>query len=249
MFARFEERFESFMEGLGNHARELAAGFAILLVLGAIAAWLYERSADRRAEGFAALARIEREFASKLPDSSLTAIPEAAEPGVADAAQQARVAALAAVEALLAKERGSAVAGLAQLRAASLEVDLGRLEAADARLAALAEDTSGTLRGSALRLRGYVLEELGRPQEAGQAYNAAAQTTGFASRAEAYLSAGEVFERIGDLESAQKAFTDATAVLPELEQSPQVVERIQSLRTRIAASQGGETPAGAAPAE
>ena len=229
--AGVEERLDAWLEWLGERSREVMIGFVALVVLGGIVTLFVEGAASRRMEDFAKLAEIERALYTRLANAGVGG--GELSPAGQEAATRAREEALGEVEALLAAGPAQAPAGLAVLRAAGLEVELGRLEAADARLAALVSQRDGTVRGAALRMRGFVLEELGRAEEGAELYMQAGATAAYRGRAEAYLSAGEVFERVGKPQRAMDAFSAAVAVGPDLADSPRLAERIADLARQV----------------
>jgi predicted negative regulator of RcsB-dependent stress response len=128
----------------------------------------------------------------------------------------------------IAKHAGSNLAAIATVKAAELEVDLGKLDTADARLAALA----GTLgaddpkRAIALRLRGYTLDQRGQTLAAAETYADAAKVEAYPARGLLWIEAGDCFARAKAPDRAITAYREALAVAPELSEQEQVVQRI-----------------------
>jgi hypothetical protein len=192
--AGFEARLQDGFEWANAHGREIIAGLAVLFVVGAIAAGIWEWRRHGQAEGNAELARIEARFTQAMGATSDD--PLITEPANAEQAKKAREAALAELDAFIA-ERGlsSDQARIASLRAAEIEVDLGRLPDADKRLVALTQalDPSDARRGVALRLRGYVLDQSGDALAAAEVYEEGAKVKGYPPRALLFVKAGDAF--------------------------------------------------------
>lgn len=230
--ARIEHGFEEAMHWGSEHWAVLLSVLIVLLVGGGAVAGFYEWSRAQRAQAFTDLAAIERELAEALPaGASEIGAPKPANPEIAEKAQ------LAALEAFgdLSRERsGTAPGFFAGVRAAEMEVDLGRFEDAEKRLAALLETPGDPIaRATALRLRGYTLEELERPLEAAQVYMEAGGIEAYPARGDAYWQAGTTYERLGELESAISAYDAAISVAPKFAEQNRIEDRLRPLRARL----------------
>ena len=236
----FEARMETGFEWLEAHARQVVAAVAILLLGGGVAALGYEWYQGSSESAQLALDRVEWRYFDGMGASRNDLVP--VEPANADRALAAREEALASYESL-AGELGGLPGEIAVLRAAGLEIGLGRLEAADARLLAARDELSeDVVRASALRLHGYVLEELERLEEAAQAYEAAAAIEAYPVPEDLWLAAGDVRLRAGDPAGAANALRQVLAVAPEEAERRGLVERIEGLEASLpdTADEAGE---------
>ena len=233
-------RLQDGLEWISGHRRESLIALGVLLAAVVLAAILWELSRVRRAEASAELAAIEAAFATEMgSDRSVALIAEPANP---EQATRAREAALTKLDAFAQAHGGLDLADNAALRSAELEIDLGRLDAADARLAALITQLSdGNPRKSiALRLRGYVLEELDRAEEAAALYEAGGALESYLPRAMLWLAAARVHMRLGANENALRALDQAIAIEPELASDPAIERERRSAQAGI--SQGSGAP-------
>jgi tetratricopeptide (TPR) repeat protein len=240
--AGLDGRIQDALEWIGEHRREFLIALGALVAVLVLAAIYWEMSRSWEVEASAELAAIEAAFVAEMgaePGAALVA-----EPANPEQATRAREAAITRFEAFAQAQKGSDLAHHASLRAAELEVDLGRLDAADARLAALIEDLAGSdpRKAIALRLRGYALEELGRAEEAAALYEAGAALESYPPRALLWLAAARTRMRLGANQAALRAFDQAIAVEPELATDPTVLRERRSLEALIA--QPAPAPAG-----
>ena len=136
------------------------------------------------------------------------------EPANADQAAKAREAALVELDAFVAAHSGSALAAIAAIKAAELEVDLGKLDAADQRLAALAGSLGpdDPKRAIALRLRGYTLDQRGQTLAAAETYADAAKVEAYPARGVVWIEAGDCFARAKAPDRAIAAYREALAM-------------------------------------
>ena len=224
--AGFEARLQDGFEWVNAHGREILVGLAVLFVTGLVAAGIWEWRQLSRAHGDAELARIEARYAASM--GATTDDPFISEPANAEQAKKAREAALAELDAFVAEHGSSDQAKIAGLRAAEIEVDLGRLPEAARRLEALAPtfDAADARRAIALRLRAYVLDQSGDTLGAAEAYETAAAVKGYPPRALLFVKAGDAFARAAQPERAIAAYRQALATSPEVAEQEGIVGRI-----------------------
>lgn len=242
--AGFEARLQDGFEWANAHGREIIAGLAILLLAGALAAGVWEWRNRGRSEGDAELARIEARYTQAMGGTAND--PFITEPANAEQAKKAREAALAELDAFVAARGASSdQAKIAGLRAAEIEVDLGRLPEADKRLEALAPafDASDARRAVALRLRGYVLDQGGNPLGAAEVYESAAAVTGYPPRALLFIEAGDAFARAGEPARAIAAYRQALSTSPEVAEQEGIVGRIGVQQALLDAATPAPAPA------
>ncbi len=228
----FDAVLETGFEWIRRNARPLGIALGLLLLVGAGSAIVYELGRRSEAEAADALAEVEDAFAGAMGGRpGVALIPEPANEAIA---QRAREAALVGFEELIADHASSEAARLAAIRAAEMEVDLGRLEAAGTRLEALASgmDADDLRRAVALRLQAYVLDELGESLAAGEAYERAAEVHDYPARAPVLIAAGEVFERAGEHRRAIDAYQQALSVAPDQPNRAGLLRRIAILEYR-----------------
>ena len=242
-----EAVLERGFERVRVHFREIAMILVTLLVIAAAGVGFYEVGQRRESAAQTALARIQTDLIRAMGGRVQVALNP--EPANAESARRAREAALVALEAMMLEHAGRDAVLLAGLHAAELEVDVGRPEAAAARLVELAGvfAPDDPRRAIALRLRGYALEELGRPVEAGEAYYEAAGVQTYPARAHVYITAGDVFARGGASDRAVAAFQQAMALAPELAEDTGLVSRVSALETLSARDLGLTGPTGSLP--
>lgn len=240
----FEGALEQALEWVQERSRAAVWVSVGLLVAGATLAGTYEwlNHVDERSQ--LELDRVERELTVGLGGRvGAVWVPE---PANRAQAQAAREQALAGFESLI-EEYDSGIAGLsAILRAAEVEIDLGRLEAAETRLREAQETLAEEplLRASGLRLQGFALEQLGRHDEAGEAYAAAASTPGYPAPEVVWVAAGESFLRAGRIDRAIGAFSQALEVAPDLPRLRERVQALELIEERSAPDPAPEPPAG-----
>jgi tetratricopeptide (TPR) repeat protein len=222
----FEARLQDAFHWANEHAREIVMGALVLLLVGGIAAGIFEWRWRQIDSAETELARIDSEFANAMgagPGEYF--VPE---PANAEQATQAREATLAELDAFIAKQGSSPLAAMAGIKAAELEVDLGKLDAADPRLAKIADSLGAddARRAIALRLRGYVLDQKGQTLSAAETYEAAAKVTGYPPRALAWIEAGDAYSRAKAPDRAIAAYREVLAGWPELAEQERIVQRI-----------------------
>jgi hypothetical protein len=151
----FDAKIEAAFDWLSARSRYVFGVLGTLLVAGAAVAGLYELNKNRQDAAELALAQVEYGFSVAMGspiDEFL--VPE---PFNEDQARRAREEALAHFEAVVLDHRRSRAAQVASVRAAEMEVDLGRWSDAEARLGKLVGQLSrrDALRAVALRLLGF----------------------------------------------------------------------------------------------
>lgn len=243
----FQASLERGFEWVNANARIVLVALGAFVVLGGLAAGIFEYTRVRGTGALDALATVERAFAQRMGASGgVVLIPE---PANAEQAAKAREEALAGFAEVARLHAGSVAAQVAEIRAAELEIDLGRLDAARDRLralgAGLAQDDPR--RGVALRLLGYVLEEQGLPQEAGEAYAEAGRVTTYRARAAVFAEAGESFARAGQLERAIEALGQVIAIDSDYAAQIGIPERRQELEALAGVGAPAARPAPPAP--
>jgi len=236
-----EGRIEDVFEWAAAHSREVVIGIVSFLVIGGgiAAGWEWNRRAAEDAQ--LQLAETELAYSQAMGAGPRSIFP--AEPANPDQGVRAREAALAGFEAVAREHEGSLAAELAGIRAAEIEIELGRAEAAEQRLQLLADAArhEAMPRGAALRLRGYALEELGRWSDAGDAYGDAGGVARYPDRAAAWLSAADNYARAGDSARELGAYQQILELDLEFADRYQVTERLNALGS--APSEGTEPTA------
>jgi tetratricopeptide (TPR) repeat protein len=235
-------RIQDLLEWVTAHGREFVIGLGVLAAAAVVLAIVWESARSRRADALTEWAKIEAAFAAEMGSEPTATL--VAEPANPEQAKAAREAALAKYEAFAQSHSGSDLAANALLRAAELEVDLGRLDAADARLQALVAQLDGDdpRKGVALRLRGYVLEELGRPDQAAEAYEAGGALESYPPRALLWLAAARTHMRLGANERALQALDEAVAAEPELASDAAIERERKILQAALARSAAPAPP-------
>ena len=226
----FDAVLEALFERTREHARALAIGLGLVLVVGTVAAVLYDLARGKEEEAANALADIEAQFGAAMGAPIGEPLPP--EPANVEVARRAREAALEELELLIAEREGSRAAGIAAIRAAEMEIDLGRLEAASERLRLLSVglDEDDPKRAIALRLAGYVLDEQGEPLAAAQSYERGAEVRTYPGRPMLLAAAAEAYERAGEYQKAIAAYQQSLSVAAERPgQSAGVLRRIEAL--------------------
>jgi tetratricopeptide (TPR) repeat protein len=225
----FDAKLEAAFEWLGARSLYVIAVLGTLLVAGAAVAGFYELNKNRQDAAELALAQVGYGFAvamgSPIEDFLIS------EPFSKEQARRAREEALAHFEAVVLDHRRTRTAQVASLRAAEMEVDLGRWSDAQARLAKLVAQLSrrDALRAVALRLLGFLQEQQGRFAEAGESYADAAGVQAYPARASLWMAAGGSFARAGASERALAAFQQVLSLDPELAEREGIVERLSEL--------------------
>src|SRR5262245_29297853 len=133
----FEARLQDGFAWVNAHGREIMVGIAAVLVVGGIVAGVAEWRSRRSDAAATALAQIEGRFTTAMgANPGEYFVPE---PANAEQAAKARETAVGELDGFIAEHAGQDLATVAAIKAAELEVDLGKLDAADTRLAAVAE--------------------------------------------------------------------------------------------------------------
>jgi len=245
--AGFEARLQDAFAWANDHGREIMVGLGVLLLAGAILSGVYEWRRRAIAEEETELARIEMRFTTAMgANPGEYFVPEPANP---EQATKAREAALAELDAFVAKHGGRELAAIAGIKAAELEVDLVRIDAADARLAKLAESlpANDARRAIALRLRGYALDQKGDTLGAAEAYEAGAKVEAYPPRALLWISAGDAYARANSPARSIAAYREALSVAPELAQQEGIVQRIGIQQAHLDAEAAPKPERAAAP--
>ncbi len=229
----FEARLQDAFSWANEHGREIMAVLAALLVVGGIAAAVFEWRRRAAEAQETELARIEARFTSAMgAGAGEYFVPE---PANADQATKARESALGELDAFIAKDGDRGLVALAGIKAAELEVDLGRLDAAEARLGKVVESlgASDPRRAIALRLRGYALDQKGDSLAAAEAYEGGARVEGYPPRALLWIAAGDAYARANAPERSIAAYREALAASPELSEQEGIVQRIGVQQARV----------------
>ncbi len=241
--AGFEARLQDVFAWANAHGREIMVALGALLLAGAIASGVYEWRRRAVAEEETDLARIEARFTTAMgANPGEFFVPE---PANADQATKAREATLAELDGFSAKHAGSRLAAIAGINAAELEVDLGRLDTAEARLTKLIESlpVSDPRRAVALRLRGYALDQKGDALAAAEAYEAGAKVEAYPPRALLWIAAGDAYARANAPERSISAYREALSTSPELAEQERIVQRIGIQEARLDAAPKPEAAA------
>ncbi len=240
----FEGRIEDVFEWMTVHARGVVIGIVSFLVIGGGIAVRWELNRRAAEDAQRQLADVELAYNRAMGAGPRTVFP--VEPANPDQGVRAREAALAEFELVAREHEGSVAAELAGIRAAEIEIELGRAGAAEQRLQRLSEAAGrDTLtRGVALRLRGYALEERERFGDAGDAYGAAGGVAGYPDRPAVWLSAADNYARAGDPDRELAAYQEILDLDLAFSDRNQVTERLNALGR---GSSAGTKPA-AAPA-
>ena len=239
----FDAVLEGLFERTREHGRALAIGLGIVLVMGTATALLYDSARGQEEEAASALAAIEVQFGANMGAPIGEPLPP--EPANVEVARRAREAALEELELLIAEREGSRTARIAAIRAAEMEIDLGRLEAASERLEALSAELAADdpKRAIALRLAGYVLDERGEPLAAAQSYERGAEVRTYPGRPMLLVAAAEAYERAGEYQKAIAAYQQSLSV-PAAGLAPAgVLRRIEALEYLADGSDPGSNSA------
>ncbi len=230
----FDAVLEGLFERVRDHSRGLAIGLGVVVVVGVAAGVLYDSAREAEDEASSALAAIEVQFAAAMGAPIGEPLPP--EPANVEVARRAREAALAELELLIAEREGSRTVGIAAIRAAEMEIDLGRLDAAGERLRALSArlDEDDPKRAIALRLAGYALDEQGDPLGAAESYERGGEVRTYPGRPMLLLAAAEAYERAGEYQKAIAAYQQSLSVAAApLGRPAGVLRRIEALEYLI----------------
>ncbi len=237
----FEARLQAGFEWISEHPRQVMLTIGGMVLVGLAVAIVYEVQTRLRVRATRELARIEANFAESMGgDRRLALIPE---PANVDQAARSREKALAELDRFIEDQGGRAVE-LATVRAAEMELDLGRPEAAETRLRALTGELADAdpLRAVALRLLAVVLEEQDKNLDAAGTYAEAAKLESYPDPGALWLSAAEVYERAGMSREAIDAYREVIDTDPAYAGSSQVEDRISVLELGSAAAVGDAPP-------
>lgn len=235
-----------------DHPRPVLLAIAAFVLGGGLIAGGYELRRSAQEESYEELGRVESEFARAMGVAPGTS--SVAEPANPEQGRRARESALSGLALVIESGPGTRAAELAQLRAAGIEVDLGRPDEAAARLAGLSDalDEDDALRGAALRLLGTLHSDAGDPAAGAAAFEAAAQVDGYRDPAPLWIAAGRGFSAAGLRQRAIEAYNEALVADLALAEQERVVDRIAALEAELARSErmGAAPPtddAGASP--
>jgi len=222
----FEARLQDVLGWANDHGREIVIAIAVFLILGGAVAGYYEYRKRSLAEAQTELARIEARFAKAMGANAEELF--LSEPANPDQARAAREAAIAELDAFAKDRASTAIAPLAAIRAAELEVDLGNLDDAAARLDAIAAGLGqdDPRRAIALRLRAYVYDAKGETLKAAETYEAAGKIESYPPRGLAWIAAGDCYARANQPERAIAAYRQALATAPEVSEQEGIVARM-----------------------
>ena len=229
----FDAKLEAGFDWLATRLRTVLILSGGLVLAGALAAGLYEYRERSEESAQTELAQVETRFATAMgSDPDAIWITEPANP---DVAQEAREQAVAGLTALIEDYARTRAAQIAALRAAEIEVDLDRLEPAQARLEQLTEDLSerDPLRGIALRLLGYAYEQRQQYAQAAESYAEAARSGRYPAGGALWIAAGGNFERAGAIDRALDAFREAVSQDPEFAEQEGLLERLSALSASV----------------
>ncbi len=230
--AGFEARIQRIFDWIAAHPRRVVGALAAVLVVGAVAAGVWEWRARGEAAAQDALERAQRSLAQKLGgDPRMTLIPE---PANADLARAARETSLGELDQVVAEHPDTRAAAFARLRAAEVALDLGNRDDSLARVEAMlgtlpAEDP---LRSIALRLAGYIRVEQRDFAGAAETYAQAAAVDSYPDRGVAWYQAGRNYERAGAYDRAAEAYAKAVGADPELAEREGIVDRMGAAQAR-----------------
>jgi predicted negative regulator of RcsB-dependent stress response len=202
----FEAQLQTGFEWISQHPRQVLSVLGGIVLIGALVAFTYEWRTRTENRAARELEKIEKQFAESMgADPRVALVPE---PANADQARQSREEALSSLEHFLRYKGGSRAAVFASIRAAEMEADLGRLDAAETRLTEGLEELamSDPVRPTAQRLLAWVQEERGRYGEAADTYAAVARTPGYGDPAGVWFLAAEAYRRAGNAARAGDSY-------------------------------------------
>jgi len=230
-----DQRLEEAFERLGEYGREIVIGLIVFAVVGSALAGAWEWNRRQAEQQQRALSEVEIALNRGLGANPRAVFP--AEPANSEQALAARGQALAAFDALASEYAGSIAGQLATLRAAELEIDLGRRTAAIERLRALVPtlDADSVVRAVALRLQGYALEAGESYAEAAEAYASAGAIDVYPDRPAVWLSAANNYARVGDTDGQTIAYQNMLQLDPVFAEKQGVAEHLNRLAGQAAA--------------
>jgi hypothetical protein len=245
---RIDEVLQRGFEWVITNSRAVLAGFVGALLIGGIAAGIYEWIDHRNTAAFDDLSQVQFALDTALREQSKalsaeeTANPEIGKKAREDAvagAKKAREEALAGFDRVMTEHSGTLAGTSAGLLAAQLEIADDKLPAADQRLAALAETAPDELsRAAVQRLHGYVLEETDRSEQAADLYFQIGGIEEYPGRIQAYVQAAETYERLGKIAEAVKALEALTLIAPEYAERADILPQLETLKARLARESG-----------
>ncbi len=240
----FEARLQDGFEWANSHGREIVIAIAAFLIGGGLLAGIFEVRSRSRAAGEAELARIEARFTQGMGSTSGELF--IAEPANAEQAKKAREATLVELDLFASAQGETDTARIANLRAAEIEVDLGRLAEAEKRLESLgaAFAADDPRRAVALRLRGYVLDQNGKPLEAAEVYETGARIETYPARVLLWIEAGDCFARAAQPARAIAAYRQALAASPEVSEQEGILARIGIEQAKLDVPAAPAAPSG-----
>ncbi len=225
-----DAKLETGFNWVADHARMVLGTVGVVLVAGVAAAISHDLR--NRAENEAQLALSQVEAGYSLAMGSPVDAIWVSEPANQEQARRGREEALGRFEAVSLDHPGTRGALLAELRAAEMQVELGRWPDAEARLTALVGEFEehDAVRAVALRLLGFSQEQRGRFAKAGESYEQAVVLPGlYPASGSVWLEAGASFARAGTIERAVLAYQKVLSIDPELAEREGVVERLSAL--------------------
>jgi tetratricopeptide (TPR) repeat protein len=225
----FEGRIEDVFEWLTDHSKEVVIGVMAFLAIGGGISLLYERGQSQERAAQLQLSEVEDGFAQAMGGSRRALV--LAEPANPEQASSAREEALTGLDGVIADHPSSLAATAAGLRAAEIQIAMGRLGDAEQRLGELAAELGSEhlLRPSVLRLRGFALEELQRFGEAAEMYAAAGAMENYYDRGASWLLAAMSYYRAGDAAGELAAYQEIEAVDPAVAEQQMVRDRMTAL--------------------
>ncbi len=233
----FDAVLNSMFVWVQDNIRSIAAVFGVLFVTGLLVVFVLESRKSAEEAGQTALMQTQLDLSQAMGASPGAVVIE--EPANEEVALAAREAALASYAALMDEYEGSDAAIIAGIRSAQLEIELGRLEAADTRLTELTRTlgANDARRAVALRLKGYTQEQRGLDTEAGETYLEAATVESYPAMPLVLLSAAKSFERAGSYQRAITTYERVLAASPEVAEQESVVARMRLAEARAGWSQ------------
>lgn len=246
---RIDDALQRGLEWVLANSQSVVVGFVGALVIGGIAAGIYEWIQSRSVAAFDDLAKVQLTLGKALQaEQTALAGAETANPDIATKAREDAVAgakkaredALAGYDGVMTKHSGTLAGTSAGLAAAQLEIADSKLDAASQRLEALAKDAPDAVsRAAVLRLRGYVLEETDHSDQAADLYFEIGGIEEYPGRIQAYVQAAETYERLGKIDRAVESLEALTLIAPEYAERADILPQLETLKARLAQ---GDTP-------